>query len=209
MKISASFLGVPNIASTLRKLNVTDVDYIHVDVMDGKYVKNKTLPFSEYSTIPNYTRKRLDVHLMVKSPLKMIDDYATLNVQFISVHLDINDNIDKIIERCHLYGMKVGIAINPKDDITKVYPYLKKIDLVLIMSVEPGLPGQEFIKSTLSKINTLKEEIKKQGLNTLISVDGGITLDNVKYLRDVDIIVSGSTITKSPDFQDTITKLRG
>ncbi len=209
MKISASFLGVPNIAGTLRKLNVTDVDYIHVDVMDGKYVKNKTLPFSEYSTIPNYTRKRLDVHLMVKSPLKMIDDYANLNVQFISVHLDINDNIEKIIERCHLYGMKVGIAINPKDDITKVYPYLKKIDLVLVMSVEPGLPGQEFIKSTLSKINMLKEEIKKQGLKTLISVDGGITLDNVKYLRDVDIIVSGSTITKSPDFQDTITKLRG
>ena len=99
--------------------------------------------------------------------------------------------------------------INPKDDITKVYPYLNKIDLVLVMSVEPGLPGQEFIKSTLSKINMLKEEIKKQGLKTLISVDGGVTLDNVKYLRDVDIIVSGSTITKSPDFQDTITKLRG
>ena len=87
--------------------------------------------------------------------------------------------------------------------------YLPKIDLVLVMSVEPGLPGQEFIKSTLSKINMLKEEIKKQGVKTLISVDGGVTLDNVKYLRDVDIIVSGSTITKSPDFQDTITKLRG
>ena len=184
MKISASFLGVPNIASTLRRLNVTDVDYIHVDVMDGKYVKNKTLPFSEYSTIPNYTRKRLDVHLMVKSPLKMVDDYATLNVAFISVHLDIKDKIDDIIERCHLYGIKVGIAINPKDDISSVYPYLEKIDLVLIMSVEPGLPGQEFIKTSL------------------------ITLDNVKYLRDVDIIVSGSTITKSPDFQETITKLR-
>ncbi len=208
MKISASFLGVSNIAQTLRKLNVTDVDYIHVDVMDGKYVQNKTLPFSEYSTIPNYTRKRLDVHLMVKSPLKMVDDYATLNVAFISVHLDIKDKIDDIIERCHLYGIKVGIAINPKDDISSVYPYLEKIDLVLIMSVEPGLPGQEFIKTSLSKINMVKEEIKKRGLKTLVSVDGGVTLDNVKYLRDVDIIVSGSTITKSPDFQETITKLR-
>ena len=77
------------------------------------------------------------------------------------------------------------------------------------MSVEPGLPGQEFIKTSLTKINRLKEEIKNRGLNTLISVDGGITLDNVKYLRDVDIIVSGSTITKSPDFEETITKLRG
>ena len=209
MKISASFLGVPNIAQTLRKLNVTDVDYIHVDVMDGKYVQNKTLPFSEYSTIPNYTRKRLDVHLMVKSPLKMVDDYATLNVAFISVHLDIKDKIEDIIERCHLYGIKVGIAVNPKDDISSVYKYLDKIDLVLIMSVEPGLPGQEFIKTSLSKINMVKEEIKKRGLKTLVSVDGGVTLDNVKYLKDVDIIVSGSTITKSPDFQETITKLRG
>lgn len=209
MKISASFLGVVNIADTLRKLNVTDVDYIHVDVMDGKYVKNKTLSFNEFSTIPNYTRKRLDVHLMVKHPLKMIDDYATLNLAFLTVHLDSGDDINKVIERCKLYGIKVGLAINPKDDISIVFPYLDKIDLVLIMSVEPGLPGQEFIKTSLSKINTLKEELKNRNLKTLISVDGGINLDNVKYLRDVDIIVSGSAITKSPNYQETITKLRG
>lgn len=209
MKISASFLGASNIGSTLRRLNVTSVDYIHVDVMDGKYVKNKSLSLSELKEIPDYTRKRLDVHLMVQNPLKMINTFATLNVEYLTVHIDIKDNLDKIFERCKLYGIKVGLAVNPKDDISIVFPYLDKIDLVLIMSVEPGLPGQEFIKTSLTKINRLKEEIKNRGLNTLISVDGGITLDNVKYLSDVDIIVSGSTITKSPDFEETITKLRG
>jgi len=209
VKISASYLGSKNIGKTLTNLNITDVDYIHVDVMDGKYVKNKTMSFSELSNITYYTRKRLDVHLMVMNPLKLIDDYATLNVEFITFHVDIKDDLEKVFTRCKDYGIKVGLAVNPKDDISIVYPYLDKLDLVLIMSVEPGLPGQEFINTTLAKINTLKDEIKRRGLKTLISVDGGINLENVKYLSDVDIIVSGTTITNSDNYQDIITKLRG
>lgn len=209
MKVSASYLGVKNIPKVLRELNITDVDYIHVDVMDGKYVKGKTMSFNELSGISFYTRKRLDVHLMVKNPLKLIDNYATLNVEYLTIHVDIGDDLEKVFTRLKDYGIKIGLAVNPKDDVSIVYPYLEKIDLVLLMSVEPGLPGQEFIKSTLSKINMLKDEIKKRKLNTLISVDGGINLENIKYLTDVDIIVSGTTITKSNDFQETITKLRG
>ena len=113
MKISASFLGSKNIPKTLTKLNITDVDYIHVDVMDGKYVKKKTMPFSELSLISNYTRKRLDVHLMVKNPLKLIDLYATLNVEYLTFHLDILDDLEKVFTRCKDYGIKIGIAINP------------------------------------------------------------------------------------------------
>lgn len=208
MKVSASFLGAKHISKTITDLNVTDVDYIHVDVMDGKYVKNKTMPFSELSNINYYSRKRLDIHLMVESPLKLIDSYATLNVEYLTFHVDIRDDLEKIFTRCNDYGIKIGLAVNPKDDVSIVYPYLEKIDLVLLMSVEPGLPGQEFIKSTLSKINTLKEEIKKRKVNTLISVDGGINLENAKYLKDIDILVSGSTIINSSNYQDTITKLR-
>ena len=96
MKISASFLGSKTIGKTLINLNVTDVDYIHVDVMDGKYVKNKTMPFSELVTIGNYTRKRLDVHFMVQNPLKLIDSYATLNVFCLTFHLDIKDDINTV-----------------------------------------------------------------------------------------------------------------
>lgn len=208
MKISVSFLGCKNIPKTLINLNTTDVDYIHVDIMDGKYVKGKTMAFSELALISNYTRKRLDIHLMVNNPLKLIDSLATLNVQFLTFHLDILDDLKKIFLKTKMYGIKIGLAINPDDDITKVFPYLSQIDLVLIMGVKPGLPGQEFINSTLTKINQLKDEIKRQGVNTLISVDGGITLDNVKYLKDCDIIVSGTTITKSNNYQEIITKLR-
>lgn len=208
MKISASYLGCKKIGQTLNDLNLTDVDYIHVDVMDGKYVKGKTMSFNELSTIGNYTRKRLDVHFMVEHPLKLIDLYATLNVFCITVHLNIQDDLEMIIKRCSDYGIKIGLAINPDQDVSLVYPYLDKIDLVLLMGVNPGLPGQEFIKSTLTKINTLKKEVEKRKLNTLISVDGGVNLDNAKYLKDCDILVSGSTITKSNDYQETITKLR-
>ena len=209
MKISASFLGSKNIPKTLMDLNVSDVDYIHVDIMDGKYVKNKTMPFSELSQITYYTRKRLDVHLMVKNPLKLIDNLASLNVEYLTFHIDISDNLNKVFERCHDYGIKIGLAINPCDDVSIVYPYLDKIDLVLLMGVNPGLPGQELIKSVLGKINTLKDEIKKRKLDTLVSFDGGVNLENCDYLKDVDILVSGSAIINSPDLQEIITKLRG
>ena len=208
MKISASFLGCKKIGKTLSDLNLTDVDYIHVDVMDGKYVKGKTMPFSELSTIGNYTRKRLDVHFMVSKPLKLIDLYATLNVFCLTFHLDILDDLNLIINRCRDYGIKVGIAVNPTQDISLVYNYLDKIDLVLVMGVNPGLPGQKFIEDTPTKINTLRKEIEKRKLNTLISVDGGVNLENVKYLQNCDILVSGSTITNSHDYQEIITKLR-
>ena len=208
MKISASFLGTKNIAKTLMDLNITDVDYIHVDIMDGKYVKNKTISFHELSNITYYTRKRLDVHLMVLNPLKVIDSYATLNVEYLTFHINIQDNLEHIFKRCRDYGIKIGLAINPDDDVSIVYPYLDKIDLVLLMSVNPGLPGQEFIKETIKKIKPLKEEINKRNVNVLLSMDGGITLDNVKEIQDIDILVSGSTITNSSNFQETINKLR-
>lgn len=207
-KIAASFLGSKNAAKVITKLNVTDIDYIHVDVMDGKYVKNKTMPISELSTITYYTEKRLDLHLMVMKPLKWIDDLATLNVDCITIHLNIKDDIEKIINRCREYGIKVGIAINPDQDLDMVYPYLDRIDRVLIMSVYPGLPGQEFIPDSINRVKNLKKYLNEINSKVLISIDGGINFLNAKDLRDVDILVSGSTIIKSENYQETITKLR-
>ena len=207
-KIAASFLGSKNAGRALKTLNVTDIDYIHVDIMDGKYVKHKTMPFSELATITYYTEKRLDVHLMVNKPLKWIDNLASLNVDCITIHIDIKDDIEKIIERCKLYGIKIGIAVNPDQDITLAYPYLDKIDKVLVMSVNPGKSGQEFIPESINKVNALKNEIVTRKLKTLIEVDGGVNFLNAKDLTNADIIVSGSTILKSDNFQDTITKLR-
>ncbi len=207
-KIAVSYLGVKNIGSTLMELDKTDVDFIHVDVMDGKYVQNKTMSFNELKKIGYYTKKRLDVHLMVMKPLNYIDDYASLNVASMSVHLDIRNNVAEVLERIKEYGIKAGIALNPGDDIDKIIPYLDKIDQILVMSVNPGLPGQTFIEDVLPKIDALRDLINKQNLKITLSVDGGVNLENCAKLNNVDIIVSGSCITKSDNYQDTITKLR-
>lgn len=206
--IAASFLGCKNAAKTLQRLNVTDIDFIHVDIMDGKFVKNKTMPFSELSSITYYTEKRLDVHLMVMKPLKWIDNLATLNVDCISVHLHIKDDINAIIEKCHMYGIKVGIALNPDEEISELEPYLEHIDKILVMSVYPGASGQAFIPESIPKIRKLKELLKEHHLKKLISIDGGVNFFNAKDLKDVDVIVSGSTIVNADDYQDVITKLR-
>ena len=208
MKIGASFLGSKNIPLVLEQLNVTDVDYIHVDVMDGKYVKKKTMSLGDIACITNFTRKRLDIHLMVNKPLKYLKTIVNLNVEYVDIHLNIKENIDKVIEKYKQYGIKIGIALNPDQELEEVYPYLDKIDLILIMSVYPGLPGQEFIPETILKVKELKDYLKKEKKNIYINVDGGINFLNVKDLKDADIIVSGSTILKSDNYQDAITKLR-
>ena len=208
MKISVSYLGQKNIASVISELDKTDADFIHVDVMDGKYVKNKTLSFSEMSDIGYFTKKRLDVHFMVQKPLKYIDDYAELNASYMTFHLDTKDKMDDIITRCKMYGIKVGIALNPNDSIDLVEPYLDKINLVLIMGVKPGLPNQKLIEEVIPKINSLRKIIKEKKLNVLLSIDGGVNLENRDKLNNCDVLVSGSFITNSNDYQEAITSLR-
>ena len=208
MKVAVSYLGVKNIPYVIKELDKTDVDFIHVDVMDGKYVKNKNMSFSEVESITHLTKKRLDVHFMVSKPLKYIDDFASLNVSYMSFHLDTKNSISEIIAKTKLYGIKVGLVLNPDDEIEKVFPYLSQIDLVLIMTVEPGRGGQTLIEDVIPKIYDLKKEIKLKNLDVLISVDGGINLENKSLLKGCDILVSGSCITKSDNYQETITNLR-
>ena len=208
MKIAVSYLGVKNPVKFIKEIDKTDVDFIHVDVMDGKYVKMKVNAFSDVKEIDHLTKKRLDVHFMVSKPLKYIDDFASLNVSYMSFHLDTKNKIEDIIERTKLYGIKVGLVLNPDDSIEEVFPYLDKIDLVLIMTVKPGLPGQTLIEEVIPKIFALKKEIKLRGLNVLVSADGGINQDNNYLLNGCDILVCGSAISKSDNYQDAITELR-
>lgn len=208
--ISASFLSSDNIPLTLTKLNETDVDYIHVDVMDGKYVSNKTLPFREIKHIYKFTNKRLDVHLMVNNPSKYIKDYASLNTEYISIHLDSLEDVLSNLKLIKSYGINCGIALNPLDEVSTIIPYLPYLDLILVMGVTPGAGGQKFINKTISKLQELQVLKKEYPMfNFKISIDGGINETVSKKIKSlVDITVSGSYITNSDDYQAKITSLR-
>lgn len=210
MKLSVSYLSVKKnkMMDVISLLDLTSADFIHVDVMDGKYVPNKANLFSFVEDIGKYTRKRLDIHFMVSKPLKMIDDYASLNAYCMTFHVDILNDLNEVIEKTREYGIKVGLAINPDQDIDIIKPYLDKIDLILVMSVKPGLGGQKFIPEVMPKIKKLRKMIKEEKRDILLSVDGGVNLDYKKDLKDVDILVSGSFITNSPNYATLIDKMR-
>lgn len=210
MKLSVSYLSVKkrDVPEVISLLDTTNIDFLHVDVMDGKYVDNKANLFSFVEPIGRYTRKRLDIHFMVDKPLKMIDDYASLNAYCMTFHTNIKNDVNEVIEKIKEYGINVGLAINPDQDIDVVMPYIDKIDLILVMSVVPGKPGQKFIDDVIPKIKKLRKIIKEKKLDVLLSVDGGVNLDNKKLLHDCDILVSGSFITNSPNYIKLIDEMR-
>ena len=199
MKISVSILSSSiKPQDIVKKLDNTKADFIHVDIMDGKFVENKTWTISEVKKIVSYSKLPLDVHLMVENPSKYIEDYALLNTSYITFHYETVKDIDKMINEIKNYGLKVGIAINPETDEKVLYPYLTKVDQVLVMSVHPGKSGQSFIDNTPNKIENLKQEIINQNAKTIISVDGGINDETGKLCveKGVDMLVSASYIHK-------------
>lgn len=199
MKVSVSILSNSiKPVDIVKKLDNTKADYIHIDIMDGKYVENKTWTVSEIKKITSCSKLPLDVHLMVENPSKYIEEFALLNTNYIAFHYEAVKDIDKMINEIKKYGLKVGIAINPETSEEVVFPYLSRIDEVLIMSVHPGKSGQSFIESTPDKIERLKEEILRQNVKTIISVDGGINDEtgSLCVQKGVDTLVSASYIHK-------------
>lgn len=206
-KVSVSFLASKDEQKDILKINRSTADYVHVDVMDGKFVKKKHKPYKMLYKMGNFLNKRLDVHLMEKNPLKHINYFAALNTEYITIHVEL-DKVDKYIDLIKQYGIKCGLAINPDTDVSILLPYLSKIDMVLVMGVNPGLPGQEFIDDTIKKILKIKKIIVSKKVKVKISVDGGVDDEVAKRLDFVDIIVSGSYVTNSDDFSEAIETLR-
>ncbi len=210
VKISTSILGIKeNFNENIKKLSQTSTDYIHIDIMDGKFVDNTSFDFSTIKKVYENTNKPLDIHFMVKKPYEYIEEYKTLNPIYITIHYEI-DNLEKYINQIKENNIKVGISLKPNTNIEKIFPFLKDIDLVLIMSVEPGYGGQKFIESSLEKVKKLKEKIKKDNLNTIIEIDGGINNVNAKKCIEngVDILVSGNFVTNSDNYEEKIKQLR-
>ena len=208
MKVSASFLSSKDIPKDLTLLNNTDVDYIHVDIMDGKFVSNKTMPFSEMKHIYQYTSKRLDVHLMVDEPSKYIPLYAELNCEYISFHVEVLEDIEKDLKMIKDYSIKCGLAIKPNTKVSTLIPYLPYLDYILVMSVEPGKGGQEFIKESEYKIKEIRALLDSYNINAVVNVDGGINNNTISMCKDADIVVAGSYIINSDNFQEKISSLR-
>ncbi|HJJ08628.1 MAG TPA: ribulose-phosphate 3-epimerase [Bacilli bacterium] len=196
-EVSGSFLSNNDKFYEINRLNNSNVDYIHFDVMDGKFVSNKNITVSELPKLIDNVKKKIDIHFMVSNPDKYIEKICYYNIEYITIHYEIK-NLEDYIDKIKNYGFKVGIAIKPETDIEKIYYLLDKINLVLIMSVEPGKSGQKFIDVS-DKINKLKQEIINRKLNIKISVDGGINEEVLTYVKEADILVSSSFILSDLD----------
>ena len=208
MKIATSVLDCENRIGGVMKLNRTNISYIHVDVMDGKFVPSVQFDnMGEIQEINQVSKYPLDVHLMVDEPLNYIKQLGDMHIEFITIHLEIVGDKRKIFYGIRKLGYKVGLSIKPNTDIKEIEKYLDEIDLVLVMSVEPGLGGQNFIDKTVDRIKELKQLIDKSGCDILIEVDGGINNETIQKLENVDIAVVGSYIVKSDDYNKRVNDL--
>lgn len=206
MKISGSILKIKNDKNRIEKIIGSGIDYLHLDVMDGIFVDNISLQYNECDKIKELFKIPLDIHLMVQNPIDYIKDFIKLEPKYISFHIEAND-IDKCIDYIKKTNTLVGLAINPATKLEKILPYLEKVDLILVMSVEPGYGGQTFINSSLERTNHLNEYRIKNNLKFKIEVDGGINIDNIKQINS-DIVVIGSGITDSDNYKKQVDKIK-
>ena len=210
MKVSVSILGLNDRKKAISLLNDTNCDYIHIDVMDGSFVPNKQFTTEEINNLEIISKKKFDVHLMVDNPREYIENLDISNIEYIIVHSEIAKDINELLDLIKSYNIKCGLSIKPNTDISILTPYLNKLNLILVMSVEPGFSGQEFISNSLDKVSKLKQIIKNNNLDIVMAIDGGINGSNASLVKKsgIDMVVSGSYVTNSLDYQDKINDLR-
>lgn len=210
IKISTSFLSMrDDLKESVVKFNNFDIDYTHLDIMDSIFVPYSSYNDSEIEEIIENSNKKLDVHLMVQDIDKYIEKYFNNKTKYITIHYEVLKDLN-ILNKIRKQGIKSGISIKPNTNVEEIYGLLDLVDLVLIMSVEPGRGGQSFMSGSLEKISKLKNEIKRKGLTTKISVDGGINDTNIDdcIKSGVDIIVIGSYFDRCNDIKAFISKAK-
>lgn len=205
--LAANFLELGN---ACKMLNESEAEWFHLDVMDGRFVPNISYGIPVIEHIRKATNKVCDVHLMIEEPEKYAQAFQKAGADVLTVHIEACKHLHRNIQQIKGLGMKAGVALNPHTPIQSLVDIIHDIDLVLIMSVNPGFGGQHFIPHTIEKVKALKNLIQVKGLSTLIEVDGGVTLENANSLAQAgaNVLVAGSTVFNSADPKDTIAKLK-
>ncbi|MFK7031034.1 ribulose-phosphate 3-epimerase [Flavobacterium oreochromis] len=199
-----------NLQRDIEMINTSEADWFHIDIMDGVFVPNISFGMPVLEAIKRHAKKTIDVHLMIVDPDRYISTFKKLGADILTVHLEACVHLHRTIQAIKSEGMKAGVALNPHTNIALLEEVIQDIDLVCIMSVNPGFGGQLFIENTYSKIKKLKELIKRKEASTLIEIDGGVTTQNAKKLVEAgaDVLVAGSFVFNSNNPQKTIVELK-
>ena len=212
MIIAPSILSADfgHLADDIAMINRSQADWLHVDVMDGVFVPNISFGFPLMQPMRKYSTKPLDVHLMIVHPERYVERFCDAGAWSVGFHLEATDDPRPALDLIRRKGVRTCLTINPDIDAARLVPYLAEVDMVLLMSVFAGFGGQKFIPETLDKIRFIRQEIDRQGLSTLIEVDGGVNIDNAALLREAgaDALVAGSAVFGAPDPLEAILRMK-
>ena len=205
--LSANFL---NIQADIEALNRSEADWVHVDVMDGVFVPNISIGFPLVKQVAEISKKPLDVHLMIVQPEKFIKELKDMGAMMMNVHYETCTHLHRVIQQIKDAGMKAGVTLNPSTPVAMLKDIITDVDMVLLMSVNPGFSGQKFIPQTLNKLKELRELIDNSGSKALIQIDGGVNLETGKLLVETgaDVLVAGNAVFKAPDMVDMIHQMK-